>query len=142
MFINKVLNKTSKNLNVIKIDNVDLENLGLYLEKDYELKYTQNAEVEEKYIAGRDMPYHKVRRSLPIEFEIEFNLKESSDFYNRIDYIKNFLESKKETVITFNKENKGFKIYWVTVGEIVRKAGRSTITISFQCYPNIFSVEI
>lgn len=142
MFINKVLNKSSKNLNIVKIDNVDLENIGLYLEKDYELVYTEAEEIEEIPIRGRDLPYHKKIRNSPIEFTILFYLKESSDFYNRINYIKNFLESKKETVITFNKENKGFKIYWVTVGEIVRKAGRSTITISFQCYPNIFSVEI
>lgn len=142
MFINNVLNKPSKNLNIVKIDNVDLENIGLYLEKDYELIYTEAEEIEEIYIPGRDMPYHRHVRNLPIEFDIPFYIKESSDFYNRINYIKNFLESKKETVITFNKEDKGFKIYWVATGEIVRKAGRSTITISFQCYPNIVSVEI
>ncbi|MDB1931669.1 hypothetical protein PMY12_14860 [Clostridium tertium] len=144
MFVNKVLNKTSKNLNVVKIDGTDLENLGLYLEKDYEITYTQSEEFKVEYIRGREMPYHKKIRSLPIEFKIQFNLKESSDFYSRIDYIRRFLESKKEkeAVITFNKENKGFKIYWVTVGEIVRKAGRSTINITFQCYPNIVSVEI
>ena len=137
----RIQNKTSRDLNVVKIDNVNLENLGLYLDKDVEITYTQEKEVEEKYIPGRDMPYHRVIRKLPILFEIEFNLKESNDFYTRIDYIRNFLESKKEKIITFNNEGKGFKLYWVTLGDIKRTAGASTINISFQCYPDIYSLE-
>lgn len=139
MFVNKVFNKTSKNLNVVKIDGTDLENLGLYLEKDYELTYTQTDEVELKYIRGRDMPYHKKIRRLPIEFEIEFNLKESSDFYSRIDYIRSFFNNSKDKIITFNKENNGFKLYYVSIGKINRKVGGSTINIKFMCYPDIYS---
>lgn len=136
----RIQNKTSRDLNVVKIDNINLENLGLYLDKDNEITYTQEKEVKEIYIPGRDMPYHKVVRRLPISFEIEFNLKESNDFYARIDYIRNFLESKKEKIITFNNESKGFKLYWVTLGDIRRTAGASTINISFQCYPDIVSL--
>lgn len=137
----RIQNKTSRNLNIVKIDNVNLENLGLYLDKDVEITYTQEKEVEEKYIPGRDMPYHKVIRKLPILFEIEFNLKESNDFYARIDYIRSFLESKKEKIITFNNESKGFKLYWVTLGDIKRTVGASTINISFQCYSDIYSLK-
>lgn len=139
MFVNKVLNKTSKNLNVVKIDGIDLENLGLYLEKDYEITYTKTDEIEDKYIPGRDMPYHKKIRSLPIEFEIQFNLKESSDFYSRIDYIKSFLNDSKDKIITFNKENNGFKLYYISLDKINRKVGGSTINIKFMCYPDIYS---
>lgn len=139
MFAKKVLNKTSKNLNVVKIDGIDLENLGLYLEKDYEITYTQADEIQVKYIHGRDMPYHKKIRSLPIEFEIQFNLKESSDFYSRIDYIRRFLENSKGKIITFNKEDNGFRIYYISLDKINRKVGGSTINIKFMCYPDIYS---
>lgn len=139
MFVNKVLNKTSKNLNVVKIDEIDLENLGLYLEKDYEITYTQADEIQVKYIHGRDLPYHKKIRSLPIEFEIQFNLKESSDFYSRIDYIRRFLENSKGKIITFNKEDNGFRIYYISLDKINRKVGGSTINIKFMCYPDIYS---
>ena len=134
----KIQNKTSRNINVVHIDNVNIENLGLYLDKDFELSYVQEEEVEEIPIKGRDMPYHKIIRSLPIEFSITFNLKETTDFYTKIDYIRNFLESKKEKVITFNNELKGFKLYWFSIGDIKRVAGASTITINFQCYPDIY----
>ncbi|MDU5262889.1 MAG: hypothetical protein E6176_10715, partial [Clostridium celatum] len=72
----RIQNKTSRDLNVVKIDNINLENLGLYLDKDVEITYIQEKEVEEIYIPGRDMPYHKIIRKLAILFEIEFNLKE------------------------------------------------------------------
>ena len=134
----KIQNKTSRNINVVHIDGINIENLGLYLDKEFELSYVQEKEVEEKYIAGRDMPYHKVIRKLPIQFSVTFNMKETTDFYARIDYIRNFLESKKEKLITFNNENKGFKIYWFTIRDITRKTGASTITITFQCYPDIY----
>ncbi len=88
------------------------------------------------------MPYYnKVIRRLPIEFSIEFNLKECHDFYARIDYIRNFLESKKDKILTFNNESKGFKLYWIKLGDIKRSVGSSTINISFQCYPDIYSLE-
>lgn len=141
MFVNKVFNKTSRNLNVVKINNVDLENLGLYLEKDYELTYTQNDEIELKYIPGRDMPYHKIIRKLPIEFEIKFNIKETNDFYKRIEYIKNFFNNSKDKLITFNNEDRGFKLYHITTEEINRKIGGSTIKVNFMCYPEIYSNE-
>lgn len=137
----RIQNKTSRDLNIVKIDNVNLENLGLYLDKAVEITYIQEKEVEDIYIPGRDVPYHKVVRRLPVEFEIEFKLKESSDFYARIDYIRSFLESKKEKIITFNNESKGFKLCWITLGDIKRTMGASTINISFQCYPDIYSLE-
>lgn len=137
----RIQNKTSRDLNVVKIDNINLENLGLYLDKDVEITYSQTKEIEEIYVPGRDMPYHKIIRLLPVAFEIEFNLKESRDFYTRIDYIKNFLEGSKEKVITFNNEAKGFKIYYTSIEDIKRRVGASTINISFQCYPNIVSLE-
>lgn len=136
MFKN-IINKSSRNLNVVKVDTNDLENLGLYLKKDYELTYSQTDEVELKYIAGRDMPYHKIIRRLPIEFEIEFNLKGSSDFYKRIDYIKSFFNNSKDKIITFNDEQRGFKLYHVTLGDVKRAVGDSTIKINFMCYPDI-----
>lgn len=136
----KIQAKTSRNINVVKIDNINIENLGLYLDKDFELSYIQEREVEEKPVPGREMPYHIVKKRLPITFSIEFNLKETTDFYGKIDYIRNFLESKKEKVMTFNGENKGFKIYWFDIRDITRVAGASTITINFQCYPNIYNI--
>lgn len=140
MFVNKVLNKTSKNLNVVKIDNIDLENIGLYLEKDYEITYTQTDELELKYIRGRDMPYHKKIRSLPIEFTIEFNLKESSDFYSRMNYIKSFFNNSKDKIIVFNNEDKGFKLYYIIIGEVKRAIGDSKVKINFMCYPDVYSI--
>lgn len=142
MFINRVYNNTSKNLHIVRIDGIDLENLGLYLDKDCELRYKQEEEIELKYIAGRDMPYHKKIRNLPIEFSIIFNLKETVDFYERIDNIKTFLNNSKEKLITFNNENRGFKIYWVSLGDINRIKGQSKVTINFMCYPIIESVTI
>lgn len=136
----RIQNKTSRDLNVVKIDNVNLENLGLYLDKDFELNYVQEKEVKERIIPARDMPHYKIIRSLPIELEIEFNLKESSDFYARMDNIKKFLESKKEKIITFNNESKGFKLYWYELGDILRSKGSSKILIKFKCHPDIVSL--
>ena len=88
----KIQNKTSRNINVVHIDGTNIENLGLYLDKDFELSYVQEREVEEKPVPGREMPWHIVKKKLPIEFSIEFNIKETTDFYGKIDYIRNFLE--------------------------------------------------
>lgn len=134
----KIQARNSRDINVVHIDKINIENLGLYLEEDFELSYVQELEVEEKYIAGRDVPYHKVIRKSPIEFSVTFNMKETIDFYSRINYIRNFLESKKEKIITFNNESKGFKLYWYSIGDITRAKGLSTITIKFQCYPDIY----
>lgn len=140
MFKNTI-NKSSRNLNVVKVDGVDLENIGLYLKKDYELTYSQGNQIELKYIPGRDVPYHKIIRKLPVEFEIEFNISVSSDFYKRIDYIRSFFNESKDKIITFNNENKGFKLYNVTIGEIKRAVGDSKLKINFMCYPDIYSIE-
>ena len=53
----RIQNKTSRDLNVVKIDNINLENIGLYLDKDFEITYSQEKEIEEIYVPGRDMPY-------------------------------------------------------------------------------------
>lgn len=137
----RIHNKTSRDLNVVKIDNVNLENLGLYLDEDFELSYTRTKEVEEIYIPGRDVPYHKIKRKLPIEFGITFNIKESNDYYARMDNIEKFLDSSIDKIITFNNEAKGFRVYWYSIGDINRKVGGSTLNISFQCYPNIVSLK-
>lgn len=136
----RIQNKTSRNINVVKIDNTDLRNLGLYLEEDFKLSYIQEKEVKERIIPARDMPHYKTIRSLPIELEITFNVKESTDFYARMDNIKSFLESKKEKIIAFNDENKGFKLYWYSIGDVTRAKGLSTVSITFRCYPDIVSI--
>lgn len=124
-------------LNKIKIDNYDLEGLGLYLKKDYIYTYVISKEVEEKWIPGRDMPYHIVKRKLPIDLEIEFNIYESIDFNRRYKRIEKFLESVKEKILTINEEDSGFKIYYTAITNIQRGIGNDKITIKFQCYPDI-----
>ena len=42
----RIQNKTSRDLNVVKIDNINLENLGLYLDKDVEITYSQTKEID------------------------------------------------------------------------------------------------
>lgn len=141
MFKNKIQKKITKDINVVEIENFNLENLGIYLPKDFTLSYVQESEVEEIYIAGREMPYHKKVRDLPINLELEFNIKDSNDFYSRIDRIKSYFYESKEKVIRFNNESKGFKIYYVTFGDITRSKERSTIKINLQCYPNLYALN-
>lgn len=140
MFKNRIQKKITRDINVVKIDNFNLENLGIYLPKDFELSYIQESEVKEIYIPGRDMPYHKKSRELPINLELEFKIKDSSNFYLRIDRIKSFFYNSKDKIITFNNESKGFKIYYVSFGEIVRSKEGSSIKINLQCYPNLYSL--
>ena len=110
--------------------------MGLYLEEDFKLSYIRTKEVEEIYIPGRDDPYHKIKRKLPIEFEINFNIKESANFYARMENIEKFLDGSIGKVITFNNEPKGFKIIWYE-----RTKGLSTVTIAFQCSHDPISLE-
>lgn len=133
--------RDSKNINVVKVDGTRLENLGLYLNEDFKLSYTRTKEVEEIYIPGRDNPYHKLKRKLPIEFGIIFNIKESSDFYARMDNIEKFLDSSIGKVIAFNNEPKGFKIIWYEIGDTTRTKGLSTVSITFQCSHDPISIE-
>lgn len=137
----RIQNKTSRDLNVVRIDNLNLRNLGLYLEEDFKLSYTRTKEVEEIYIPGRDDPYHKIKRKLPIEFEINFNIKESANFYARMENIEKFLDGSIGKVITFNNEPKGFKIIWYEIGDTTRTKGLSTVTIAFQCSHDPISLE-
>ena len=60
----RIDSKSTRYLNKIKIDDYDLERLGLYLKKDYIYTYVISKEVEEKWITGRDMPYYKIKRKL------------------------------------------------------------------------------
>lgn len=115
--------------------------MGLYLEEDFKLSYTRTKEVEEIYIPGRDDSYHKIKRKLPIEFEINFNIKESANFYARMEYIEKFLDGSIGKVITFNNEPKGFKIIWYEIGDTTRTKGLSTVTIAFQCSHDPISLE-
>ena len=140
MFKNRITKKITRDINVVKIDNFNLENLGIYLPKEFQLSYIQESEVQEIYIAGRDMPYHKKVRELPIELELEFKIKDSNDFYSRIDRIKSYFYNSKEKVISFNNELKGFKIYHVSFGEVVRSKEGSTIKINLQCYPQLYAL--
>lgn len=137
----RINNKSTRHLNKIKINDYDLERLGLYLKKDYIYTYVISKEVEEKWIPGRDMPYHKVKRKLPIDLEIEFNIKESIDFNGRYKRIEKFLESTKEKILTINEEDSGFKIYYTEITNIQRGIGNDKITIKFQCYPDIVSLK-
>lgn len=137
----RINNKSTRHLNKIKIDDYDLERLGLYLKKDYIYTYIISKEVEEKWIPGRDMPYQKVKRKLPIDLEIEFNVKESIDFNGRYKRIEKFLEDTKEKILTINEEDSGFKIYYTEITNIQRGIGNDKITIKFQCYPDIVSLK-
>ena len=137
----RIDSKSTRYLNKIKIDDYDLERLGLYLKKDYIYTYVISKEVEEKWIPGRDMPCHIVKRKLPIDIEIEFNIKESIDFNGRYKRIEKFLESAKEKILTINEEESGFKIYYTEITNIQRGIGNDKITIKFRCYPDIYSLK-
>ena len=128
----------TKKLHTIKIDNYDLYNLGLYLEKDYIFTYVKSEEYEVRYVPGRDMPYKKHIRNLPIDLNIEFKLKESNNFNKRIDDITSILNNSKDKILTLNNENKGFKIYFSEITNIKRGIGSDSITIKFFCYPDLF----
>lgn len=137
----RIDSKSTRYLNKIKIDDYDLERLGLYLKKDYIYTYVISREVEEKWITGRDMPYYKIKRKLPIDIEIEFNIKESIDFNGRYKRIEKFLESAKEKILTINEEDSGFKIYFTEITNIQRGIGNDKITIKFRCYPDIYNLD-
>ncbi len=137
----RIDSKSTRYLNKIKIDDYDLERLGLYLKKDYIYTYVISKEVEEKWITGRDMPYYKIKRKLPIDIEIEFNIKESIDFNGRYKRIEKFLESAKEKILTINEEDSGFKIYFTEITNIQRGIGNDKITIKFRCYPDIYNLD-
>ena len=127
-----------KQLNKVFIDETDLEQFGLYLKKDYVFEYVISKEVETISIPGRDMPYHRVHRNLPIELEITFNIKESIDFNKRYDRLEEFIGESTEKSIRLNQENTGFKIYYVELRGVTRGIGQDTITIYFMCYPEVF----
>ena len=137
----RIDSKSTRYLNKIKIDDYDLERLGLYLKKDYIYTYVISKEVEEKGVPCRDMPYHIGKRKLPIDIEIEFNIKESIDFNGRYKRIEKFLESAKETILTINEEESGFKIYYTEITNIQRGIGNDEITSKFRCYPDIYSLK-
>ena len=59
----RIDSKSTRYLNKIKIDDYDLERLGLYLKKiNIYTHICHIKEVEEKWIPGRDMPYHIVKK--------------------------------------------------------------------------------
>lgn len=134
----KVYNKELHNL---KINNKGLVRYGLSLKKDYYFTYAIVEEIERIWVKGRDMPYNKKIRNLPIEFTIDFDFKVDFDFNTRYKKLEMFLENSKEEILTFNNETTGFKIYTVRIENIVRGIGQDKVTIYFMCYPEIYNVD-
>ena len=129
------INNVNKNLNKVKIDNIDLDCFGVYLEKDYYLSYSKKTEVNEIWIDGRDMPLLEKVRDLPITFNIVFNIRDCVNFEKRYKTLETFLANSHGKKIVFNDEDKGFKLYHVEISSVTRTIGGSQMTISFMCYP-------
>ena len=131
------INNVNKNLNKVKIDNIDLDCFGIYLEKDYSLSYSKKTEVNEIWIDGRDMPLLEKVRDLPIQFDIVFNVRDCVNFEKRYTTLETFLANSHDKKIVFNNEDNGFKLYHVEISDVTRTIGGSQMTISFMCYPQI-----
>ena len=128
-------NHCDKNLEKVEIDNTDLEVLGIYLEPNYILSYSRTQEIKEQYIDGRDMPLYEVIRNLPITFSLQFNIRECSNIQSRIENVETFFSNVHGKIMTFNNEEKGFKLHHAQISNISRSKGDSKMTISFTCYP-------
>ena len=131
------INNVNKNLNKVKIDNIDLDCYGIYLDKDYSLSYSKKIEVNEIWIDGRDMPLLEKVRDLPIQFDLVFNIRDCVNFEKRYTTLETFLANSHGKKIVFNNEDKGFKIYHAEITDITRTIVGSQMTISFMCYPQI-----
>ena len=131
------INNVNKNLNKVKIDGIDVECYGIYLDKDYSLSYSKKVEVNQVWIDGRDMPLLEKVRDLPIQFDIVFNIRDCVNFEKRYTTLETFLANSHDKKITFNNEDKGFKLYYVEISNVTRTIGGSRMTISFMCYPQI-----
>ena len=131
------INNVNKNLNKVKIDNIDLDCFGIYLDKDYSLSYSKKTEVNEIWIDGRDMPLLEKVRDLPIQFDLVFNIRDCVNFEKRYTTLETFLANSHDKKMVFNDEDKGFKLYHVEISDVTRTIGGSQMTISFMCYPQI-----
>ena len=132
--------RVNRNINIVKIGEVDLRNLGLYLEEDFELNYNIAEEIEQILVLGRKQPRIK-HKYIPTELTIDFKLKEQSNFYERIEHIKSILKISNGKLLTFNKENTGHRILFSQISDIGRDSIENSISIYFVLDSNIESDE-
>lgn len=126
----------------ITCGNIDFYQLGLYVERDYSIQYSVSKEIEVIYIPGRDMPYHKVKRRLPIEFEIPFKVLDSENFNLRLVKIERVVNHDLASqILIFNQEPSGFKVFRSEVTNVTRCHGADVITIKFICYPDKYEAS-
>ncbi|GEM_PF-3844801 len=136
----QINNKATKNLHKVKINNIDFESLGLYLEKDYIFSVPPlKEEVQEKFIPGRDGSLTKHIRYLSREFSIEFNMYETQDYYKRLSNIEYVLDCK--GILTINEEQEGFQVKRWSMDNLQRGIGVNKVTINFVCEPFLANVN-
>ena len=133
-------NKATKNLHKVKINNIDFESLGLYLEKDYIFSVPPlKEEVKEIPIPGKDGSLTKHIRYLDREFSIEFNMYETQDYYKRLSNIEYVLDCK--GILTINEEQEGFQVKRWSMDNLQRGIGVNKVTINFVCEPFLANIN-
>lgn len=136
----QINNKATKNLHKVKINNIDFESLGLYLEKDYIFSVPPlKEEIKEIFRPGRDGSLTKHIRYLDREFSIEFNMKETQDYYKRLSYIESVLDYR--GILTINEEQEGFKVKRWSMDNLTRGIGVNKVTINFVCEPFLANIN-
>lgn len=133
-------NKATKNLHKVKINNIDFESLGLYLEKDYIFSVPPlKEEIKEIFRPGRDGSLTKHIRYLNREFSIEFNMYETQDYYKRLSNIEYVLDCK--GILTINEEQEGFQVKRWSMDNLQRGIGVNKVTINFVCEPFLANIN-
>ena len=124
------------NINSVKINDRSFESLGLFLDEDYIFNIPPLVkEYEEIPVPGMNGSYTKFIRYGNREFDIEFQLKESRDYHNKLFFIQDVLDA--GGIITLNNEEYGYKLKRYSIDNQSRGIGSNAITIHFICMPFI-----
>lgn len=132
----------SRKLHKVKIDELDLEHIGLTLDKDYTFTIPPlNEEVEEISIPGRDSTYTKHIRWLDRTFSITFNIGNVKQYQSFLIKLMKILEESKGKLIKINEETIGLKLKRFSIDSQNRGIESNDITINFICYPFMYDNE-
>lgn len=127
-------------INKIYIDQTVVESNLLKIRENQSITINKIREVEEIFISGRDMPYSKHKRNLPIEFSIDFEVIDTNNYNENRITINEFFNKFKEKVMSFGSEyDSGVKIYDV-YSESIQIEDEITMRFNFMCYPELIKL--
>ena len=114
--------------------------LGLYLDKDYQLKLPRLQEdITPISMKGKNGSLQRLEGYNDRDLTIDFKLKDAVDFYARLDYVENYLTNNTNPILYMKGESRGYLVKRISF-DLTRGFANNTLPITFLFEP--FMVDL